>query len=178
MYNKLYNLWKNEEKEEIQPLSQDVYSEIKAYLQNLRSEFESLDKNSLKAKLKLQEINRAKQLAKDLIFKRFQKFAVILYDKKIDESLLTKEEKTIYDSLKQIAKQVEKLTENMIEGKTGNINKLHDKTVIRFLQEAPAIVGSDMKIYGPFKPEDIASIPIKNVENLIKWGVAKQVDLQ
>lgn len=177
LYKKLYSLWKNEEKDEIQPLSENVYLEIKSYLQNLKNEFESLDRRSLKSRLKLKEMNCAKHLAKDLIFRRINKLAMILYNKEIDRSFLTREEKIIYDKLQQISKQIERLIESVIEGKTDNLDKSRDKIIIRFMQGTPAIVGSDMKIYGPFKPEDVSSIPIKNAESLIKRGVAKQVDL-
>jgi DNA replication factor GINS len=48
--------------------------------------------------------------------------------------------------------------------------------VLRFVQEIPALVGSDMKTYGPFEPEDIATLPPENARVLIKEGVAVEVD--
>ncbi|MFB0514796.1 MAG: hypothetical protein ACETVQ_04380 [Candidatus Bathyarchaeia archaeon] len=48
--------------------------------------------------------------------------------------------------------------------------------ILRFIQEIPAIIGADMKTYGPFKPEDIASLPIENARILIKQGVAVEVE--
>jgi DNA replication factor GINS len=48
--------------------------------------------------------------------------------------------------------------------------------ILRFLKEIPAIVGADMKTYGPFKPEDIASLPVENAKVLIKQGVAVEVE--
>ena len=50
------------------------------------------------------------------------------------------------------------------------------KMLVRFVQEIPAIVGSDMKTYGPFKPEDIATLPTENARILIKRGVAVEVE--
>jgi hypothetical protein len=35
----------------------------------------------------------------------------------------------------------------------------HKRVVLRFLADVPAIIGSDMKTYGPFKAEDVASVP-------------------
>ena len=52
------------------------------------------------------------------------------------------------------------------------------KMLLRFIQEIPAIVGSDMKIYGPFKPEDIATLPLENARILIKKGVALEVEVE
>jgi DNA replication factor GINS len=49
---------------------------------------------------------------------------------------------------------------------------------IRFLRAVPAIIGIDMKTYGPFKAEDLASMPVENAENLIRRGIAKEVEIQ
>jgi hypothetical protein len=43
---------------------------------------------------------------------------------------------------------------------------------VRFLKEIPAIVGADMKTYGPFKKGEIAELPKPNAEALIKQEVA------
>jgi DNA replication factor GINS len=50
------------------------------------------------------------------------------------------------------------------------------KRVLRFLREVPAIIGADMKSYGPFKPEDVASVPAENAKILIKQGLAAEVE--
>jgi DNA replication initiation complex subunit (GINS family) len=50
--------------------------------------------------------------------------------------------------------------------------------VVRFLQAVPAIMGIDMKTYGPFKPEDVVSLPVENAENLIRRGIAKEVEIR
>jgi len=49
--------------------------------------------------------------------------------------------------------------------------------VVRFLQAVPAIMGIDMKTYGPFEPEDVVSLPVENAENLIRRGIAKEVEI-
>jgi DNA replication factor GINS len=47
--------------------------------------------------------------------------------------------------------------------------------VVRFLSDFPAIIGVDLKTYGPFKAEDIATLPVENASALISQGVVKQV---
>jgi DNA replication factor GINS len=49
--------------------------------------------------------------------------------------------------------------------------------VLRFLKDAPSIVGSNLKTYGPFKAEDVASLPVENAEILIQRGLAKKISL-
>jgi len=53
-----------------------------------------------------------------------------------------------------------------------------DLVVVRFLKPLPAIMGVDMKAYGPFDPEDVANIPRQNAVNLIRRGIAKLVDIE
>lgn len=47
---------------------------------------------------------------------------------------------------------------------------------IKFLNDIPAIVGIDGQIYGPFKKEDIAELPLRTCEILIKKRKAIGVD--
>jgi DNA replication factor GINS len=47
--------------------------------------------------------------------------------------------------------------------------------VVRFLVDIPAIIGADLKPYGPFKPEDIATLPLENVEILMKGKAAIKI---
>ncbi|NLE04992.1 MAG: hypothetical protein GX638_09345 [Crenarchaeota archaeon] len=48
---------------------------------------------------------------------------------------------------------------------------------IRFLKMVPAIIGSDMKTYGPFMVEDVASVPESNARILIRQSLAKPIEL-
>jgi len=49
--------------------------------------------------------------------------------------------------------------------------------VVRFLQDIPEIVGTDLRIYGPYKKEDVGSLPTRNAQALIKQGAAKPIDI-
>jgi DNA replication initiation complex subunit (GINS family) len=54
--------------------------------------------------------------------------------------------------------------------------KSTELVLVRFLQPLPAIMGVDMKAYGPFQPEELATIPRQNADNLIKRGIVKIVE--
>ena len=41
------------------------------------------------------------------------------------------------------------------------------KIVIRFLKDVDEIVGADLEKYGPFKTEDIATVPYENAQALV-----------
>jgi DNA replication initiation complex subunit (GINS family) len=48
---------------------------------------------------------------------------------------------------------------------------------LRFVKAVPAVVGVDMKTYGPFMVEDVASVPVENAKILVKQGLAEKVEL-
>jgi len=48
---------------------------------------------------------------------------------------------------------------------------------LRFKGEVPAIIGADMKVYGPFEIEDVASLPIENAGIMIKRDLADKVEI-
>jgi DNA replication initiation complex subunit (GINS family) len=49
---------------------------------------------------------------------------------------------------------------------------------VRFTAAVPKIVGVDMKVYGPFAPEDVASLPRENAEALIHQRAAIKIDVE
>jgi len=53
----------------------------------------------------------------------------------------------------------------------------HKRIAVRFLKQVPGIIGSDMKTYGPFMVEDVASVPESNARILVRQGLAKLVEL-
>ena len=53
----------------------------------------------------------------------------------------------------------------------------HKRVTLRFAKNIPAIIGLDMKTYGPFKVEDVASLPVENAKMLVKQGLAVLVEV-
>lgn len=53
----------------------------------------------------------------------------------------------------------------------------HKRLTLRFTKAIPAIMGADMKSYGPFQPEDVASLPELNAKILVKQGMAVLVEV-
>jgi DNA replication initiation complex subunit (GINS family) len=45
-----------------------------------------------------------------------------------------------------------------------------------FSKRVPSVIGSDMKTYGPFEIEDLASLPIENARIMINQGSADKVE--
>jgi len=56
-------------------------------------------------------------------------------------------------------------------------NQNEEYIVIRFTKNIPALVGKDLKIYGPFQKEDIARLPIQNASILIEENAATAIEI-
>ena len=70
--------------------------------------------------------------------------------------------------------------ENQLRGKSKLLESIshNNKTksvAIRFLQEMDQIIGVDMEKYGPFRTEDIATIPYENAQALISKKIATKI---
>ncbi len=46
-------------------------------------------------------------------------------------------------------------------------------SVIRILSDVPELVGEDLRIYGPFCPQDVVSIPKSNADIIISQRKAE-----
>jgi len=92
---------------------------------------------------------------------------------------LTEEEEKLYGEILSLAEAYHAFSKDILRGHLSAIEKDAKQTmvVLRFVQEIPALVGSDLKTYGPFAAEDIATLPPENARILIKQGVAVEVDL-
>ena len=181
-YQTLYEAWMREKgNAELQPLSKGFYAEASAFVRAEREEAQMLDERSLRARLLVDERNRIQRLLTDLIELRFKKASqIILGGKAPATDLLASEEEVVVRELSTAREQVELLLRSVLRGHLPQITEVQSRrksrVLIRFLQDIPAIVGPNTRVYGPFKVEDIAALPFENAESLIKRGVAVRLE--
>ena len=180
MYDKLYDAWKKEkENVEIQRLPKNFYVKIAEYLKKIREEGRMMDKRTTKARLLNREFKNARKMIEELSRLRFGKALKKSLDREIVlGEVLTEEEEKLYGGILLQAEAHQAFLRDVLQGRLSPIEKGEKpkSLVLRFVQEIPAIVGSDMKTYGPFEPEDIATLPSDNARVLIKQGVAVEVE--
>ncbi len=107
-------------------------------------------------------------------------------EEKLQPNKNSDEIETRQDLIKQInsnSNPVLETNENLIDtnGNTTKkqiIKKKHDVAyiLIRFTKSIPALVGKDLKIYGPFNKEDIVRLPIQNASILIEENAAIKIN--
>jgi DNA replication factor GINS len=56
-------------------------------------------------------------------------------------------------------------------------HKKAKRVVLRFYKPVPALVGPDMKTYGPFSAEDVASVPLALAEQIMLEGCGAKIDV-
>ncbi len=182
MYDEIYKAWRAEkETAEVQRLPRDFFVRLADYVKRIREESRMLDNKTTRARLMQQEFKNVKKILQDLIRLRYEKaLRKAITGKTVPQGSLTEEEETLQRSLSPSVEAYQDLLKKILTGRLPHLerNKKPEKIVVRILQEIPAIIGSDMKAYGPFKPEDIATLPPENARVLIKQGVAVEIEVK
>ncbi len=161
------------ENDSILEIDPNFYRDLSDFIGNLRKqEFDGVE-----SKIKDALIEMATELTSLLIHIRLDK---ISKSSDLEIGYLLDEEKFILDSQEEQKERIEMILSATINGKSKFLESLAQnhktkKIVIRFLKEVDEIVGADLEKYGPFKTEDIATIPYENAQALITKNAATKV---
>jgi len=179
VYSKLYETWKQElQSVEPEKLPPDFYSNIAHYLKKLKEEGRMLDKRTVKARLLRDETRNARRMLRELLQARYRKLIKrASAGDEVTSGILTSEEEKILKAVVPLAEAYRSLTQNLFHGRLPqkDVECKRRTTVLRFLKDVPGIIGADMKPYGPFKAEDVASLPFENAKILVKQGLAEEI---
>jgi DNA replication initiation complex subunit (GINS family) len=161
-------------------LSPDFYVRIANYLRRIKEETRMLDKKTVKASLLEGELRNVKRMLQELVWARYRKLVKLFsLDQKAPSDLLTVEEARVCEGVLPFAEAYQKFVKNLLQGQVSKveIEKAHKRVALRFVKDVPAIIGADMKTYGPFMVEDVASLPVENARILVKQGLAEAVEV-
>ena len=172
--NSLHNtVLRETENDSLLEIKPNFYQNLSDFIGNLRKqEFDDVEN-----KIKDTMIEMVTELTSLLIHIRLEK---ISNSDDFNISYLLDEEKFILDSLDEQNERTEMILSATINGKSKFLESLAEnhkikKVVIRFLDNVDEIVGADLEKYGPFKAEDIATIPYENAQALIAKNIATKV---
>ncbi len=143
--------------EEIQELNTDFFRNLSNFIGTLKNE----EYDGIENKTKNNMITIATSLTELLINKRLEKMS-----SESSYSILTDEEKFVFDSNDEMNERKDMIISGIINGKSKFLETTSTKhktkpVTVRFVKEFDEIVGVDLEKYGPFKPEDIATIALK-----------------
>ncbi len=192
MYNELYAAWQREiDDPTLGGLPLDFYAKIAEYLRRIKEEDKVLDKKSVKMNLLLHESLNVERMLKELLGARYRKIIkTVTKNQKLPTELLTVEEARMCETFAEFTKTYQKFSENLMQGQIAESVRVaakvetkseaastHKRSTIRFIKGIPAIMGADMKSYGPFVADDVASLPPQNAQILVKQGLAVLVEV-
>jgi len=195
-YERLHRAWEKEnEKPGLQNIPDEFLHEMRHYSEELNKT--PTDPGALTGSITKKERQFVGQMLRELTETRLRKIVTKeLRGEPIDAQAMTPEEQRFHSNLRQLLlgyRQGADIPEpeapptvqapRPASAPRHSVTASHeapegDLVVVRFLKPLPAIMGVDMKAYGPFDPEDVASIPRQNAVNLIRRGIAKLVDIE
>jgi DNA replication initiation complex subunit (GINS family) len=195
-YGRLLEAWRRERhRPDLQPLPEGFFAEMDDYASKLKEMEQALDTASVRGRIAAKEKQYAERMLNELNQTRLRKIATAELDQApLPTANLTPAERRLHINLRQLLASHRQDSETTPrtqpvsaptpgEAEPAYIPPPPERRppafkVVRFLQPLPAIMGMDMKTYGPFKPEDVASLPVENALNLIRRGIAKEVEIQ
>ena len=154
---------------------QEINPELFLIISNLTGKLKSEDYDGIETKIKNKLILLITEMASLLLQIRVEKAI-----KTNETTNLTDVEKFILDSKRELEERKETILSGTLNGKSKLLESIAQShkikpTAMRFLQDMEQIVGVDLKNYGPFKTEDIATIPYENASALILKKIAAKI---
>jgi len=181
MYQELVETWRKEnESSELEKLPADFFVRVADYLKHLREEGRMLDRRTLKARLLRTELKNVKRIIWETTQMRFRKVvSKAVKGESAPSDVLAPEEELICGSFASFAEAYQSFVKELLRGRISKVvvHQEHKMTVVRFVKDLPAVIGLDMKPYGPFKTEDVATLPLENTFAMIKRGFAERIEI-
>jgi DNA replication factor GINS len=175
--NSLYSVLLREiENDQVQEIDPEFYKILSEYLGKLKSE----GYDGLENKIKNRLVEMITQITFLLLKTRIEK---VTSQDELDYTNLLDEEKFIIESQQQLQERKEMILSATLNGRTKlleSVSKKHKTKpiTVRFLRDFDQFVGSDFTKYGPFKAEDIATIPNENAQALIAKNISVKLHLE
>ena len=174
----LYRLLKREiETSSLQPMEPDTFQKIATSLGSLKGQgYEGIE-----AKVRDRLADLLATSARLLIEARLHKLRS--GQEPVDYSKLTDEEKYALDGMSESAARMEEIVSATVKGRIKVLESISlrvrsKQVLVRFVKATESFVGVDMNKYGPFRQEDVASLPFENARSIVESGIAVQVHAQ
>jgi len=175
LIQKAYRMWLQERSEaKITNLPVGFLQENSEYIAKLRSGYGLLERSSLRYKLVTKELELLEYILRDLMAIRFKKISMRPYGR-VDDLYQFTDDWVVIQKLFDAIGMQEQILQRVIHGEP-IVNREPSKrtfTSVRVLKETPAFVGVDGEERGPYKVEDIVSMPTPNAHMLARQGYAE-----
>ena len=148
-------------------LDEDFYSRVKDFLSAKKDD--AFSSNSI---LKIREYENLQKIVVSIKEKREEKiFLMALRGDKVNGSL-TPEEKELFNELVGVLKKFRVDIDGSVE-EAEEIKR--EQLKVKLIKDIEAYKGLDGNVYGPFKKEELVSLPKAEVDWLVKAKIAEMV---
>lgn len=191
VFETLYEILRREKyKNELQQLEPTFYSDVVKYLAEKTSTLESQQsKSNVFALTELQKtqktVENVKKILKELYEKRESKImqlarvAALMGETGELQEILPEERPLFREVRDTLIKYRKGIVNNIVEARLPQIEEIEkpkelktdkklETKLVRFLNPTPKFIGDDLNVYGPYDEEDIAALPSKVANVLIK----------
>ena len=171
--NSLYSTVLREvESDSLQELPTDLYSQVSDFIGRLKLE----EYDNTEDKIKTELVEMISDLISMLLRIRLEK----ALEESDNNSNLLDEEKYVLDSEEEMRERKEMILSGILNGRSKFLQSISQNhrtrlVTVRFIEDMDQVVGVDMQRYGPFKKEDIATLPYENAQALISKNVATKI---
>jgi len=180
--DELYRIWKAEKTDKtLQKLPPSFYSEINSLLSDSKAALAAAGQDKTQKAISEKELKILQRLSTELAETRMKKIVdAALSRQEVPIGVLAQEEAEFAKLIATHTAEHYRFINELAQGGPA-FEKAPSKPVevrlevVRFLSDFPAIIGVDLRTYGPFKAEDIATLPAENASALVDQGVVKQV---
>ncbi len=164
-------------KKDLSDLSTDFYQSTANYVAELDREIE--ESEDIRQDLLLSELKHVMEMVQEIHFIRTLKIMDFLFGVEM-QNLLEEEEQAFTEIRERFGQLREDLVEPILRGESELRPPREKKNkLVLLLAEIPErITCSDMRVYGPFGAGDIANLPEKSADLLVRQGLAESLDVK
>jgi DNA replication factor GINS len=144
------------------------------YIEKLVVESHAENLPELQRQLRQAELSNLQFMLNGLLQDRLEKILTQLLDSKtIDQDLLTRSERRFLDQVSRNVRTA--LTEGDELFAPKEAQSPSQLVLVRFLANHPQMVGVDLRTYGPFRADDLATLPLENARVIVRKNGAELV---
>ena len=158
----------------LSPLPGDFYSRISIYSQRLRRST-GTGNSEVANRLISRQVSMIRSMSSQLLDLRAQKATALS-----SFAQMLPEERYVCSARRRFKRRFETFVEALSAGQPSFVEFAHRNETtrevkVRFTKRVNELVGMDFRHYGPFEPDDLASIPSADADVLIAVGDAVEI---
>jgi len=177
VYKAILDLWYRERAlNDLCEISRDLKDEVYKYATQTRREIRISDKRSIESIVQRQEMSMIRQLVESIFDMRLRKIMLLAMQGKQANNLMDFEKYTYFNLSRIVSEHRDRIKNVAYDMKIHSppVEERH-RFLVHFSEPVSKVMGEDVKPYGPFKPNDIATLPAENVRAFVRRHLANRI---